>query len=136
MRPWTIEGLAAARALAAANCPLSRIGIALDRTSGEIDHALWALVGRTPDQALKRLNGWRLGEDPQDLTVLREQILDELAMGSAEVSDLARRLRVSEPAVAEVLQILAEQGLVDALDPPPHCDRRHLRWFVLPGAAA
>ncbi|MEW5687203.1 MAG: hypothetical protein AB1942_19995 [Pseudomonadota bacterium] len=55
-RPWTLEGLLAARVLAAANAPLAHIGEALDRLSGEVDRALWMLVGRTPEQALALLN--------------------------------------------------------------------------------
>ncbi len=31
----------------------------IDRTSGEVDRALWALVGRTPEQALAALGGIR-----------------------------------------------------------------------------
>lgn len=47
----------AMRLLAACNAPIAVIGWELDRSRGEIDEALWALVGRTPDQALARLNG-------------------------------------------------------------------------------
>lgn len=56
-RAWTLEGLMAARVLVAAQAPLVRIGFALDRPAPEIDQAMWALVGRTPEQALLRLNG-------------------------------------------------------------------------------
>lgn len=55
-RPWTIEGLAAVRVLAAADCSLGAIADALGRFKAEIDVALWALVGRSPEQAVARLN--------------------------------------------------------------------------------
>ncbi|MGH6956250.1 MAG: hypothetical protein ACREEW_06245 [Caulobacteraceae bacterium] len=45
----------AARVLLVAGAPLAHIAFALDRPRGEIDLALWALVGRTPDEALARL---------------------------------------------------------------------------------
>ena len=56
-RVWTLEGLMAARVLAAAQAPLARIGFALERSATDVDLALWALVGRTPEEALDRLNG-------------------------------------------------------------------------------
>lgn len=56
-RPWTLEGLLAARVLAAANAPLQHIGEALDRLAADVDHALWALLGRSPAEALMYLNG-------------------------------------------------------------------------------
>ena len=61
-RAWNLEGLMAARVLVAAQAPLARIGFALDRPAPEIDQAMWARVGRTPEEALQRLNG---GPEPE-----------------------------------------------------------------------
>jgi hypothetical protein len=49
----------AARVLIVAQAPLGHIAFALDRTRGDVDRALWALVGRTPHQALVVLGGGR-----------------------------------------------------------------------------
>lgn len=54
-RVWTLECLMAARMLIAAGAPLGHVAFALDRTSGDVDRALWTLVGRTPGQALQVL---------------------------------------------------------------------------------
>lgn len=56
-RPWTLEGLAAVHVLARAGTDLDVIADAVGREPGEVDLALWALVGRSPDQALTRLQG-------------------------------------------------------------------------------
>lgn len=71
-RPWTLEGLMAARVLVAAQAPLTRIGFALDRTAAEVDLALWALVGRTPQEALERLIG-----DPESVTAQQARMRAE-----------------------------------------------------------
>lgn len=55
-RPWTLEGLTAVRVLAAANADQAAIAEAVGRFKAEIDLALWALVGRSPQQAVARLN--------------------------------------------------------------------------------
>jgi len=67
-RPWTLEGLMAARVLAAANAPLTAIAEVTDRLSHDVDQALWALVGRAPEQALARLNPTHLetANDPRN----------------------------------------------------------------------
>jgi hypothetical protein len=51
-RDWTIAGLAAVYALSAASMSLGEIAEAVGRSRGEVDLALWYLVGRTPEQAL------------------------------------------------------------------------------------
>jgi hypothetical protein len=51
-RDWTIGGIAAVYALSAAGMSLVEIAGAVGRTRGEVDLALWYLVGRTPEQAL------------------------------------------------------------------------------------
>lgn len=56
-RPWTLEGLTAVRVLAATNADQAAIAEAVGRFKAEIDLALWALVGRSPQQAVARLNG-------------------------------------------------------------------------------
>lgn len=55
-RPWTRPGLMALYALAAGGCSLEEMAEAVGRPRGDCDLALWALVGRAPDQALGRLN--------------------------------------------------------------------------------
>lgn len=55
-RPWTLEGLTAVRVLAATNADQAAIAEAVGRFKAEIDLALWALVGRSPQQAVARLN--------------------------------------------------------------------------------
>ena len=47
----------AARVLLIAGAPLAHIAFALDRTKADVDRALWALVGRTPAQAIRVLGG-------------------------------------------------------------------------------
>lgn len=54
-RDWTIAGLAAVYALSAASMSLGEIAEAVGRTRGEVDLALWYLVGHTPDEALQVL---------------------------------------------------------------------------------
>ncbi len=54
-RPWTAEGLAALSVLAHAGCDLVAMAEALGRTTGDVDLALWTLVGRTPVEALDLL---------------------------------------------------------------------------------
>jgi len=51
-RDWTLAGLAAVYALSAASVSLGDIAEAVGRTRGEVDVALWCLLGRTPEQAL------------------------------------------------------------------------------------
>ncbi|PHY20786.1 hypothetical protein [Caulobacter sp. BP25] len=51
-RDWTIAGLAAVYALSSASIGLGEIAEAVGRSRGEVDLALWCLVGRTPEQAL------------------------------------------------------------------------------------
>lgn len=58
-RPWTIEGLTALYTLSLARADLREMAEALGRFSGDCDRALWALFGRTPEQALDVLNGGR-----------------------------------------------------------------------------
>lgn len=134
-RAWNIEGLMAVRTLAACGAPLGHIGYAIDRPGADVDQALWALVGRTPDQALQRLNGWG-SHDLQDPDVLGRRVLALLTARPIEVAVLASILGAPEQAVSAALHQLAEAGLVDAQDPPPPCDRRQLGWFALPGAVA
>lgn len=55
-RPWTLEGLAAVRVLAAGDTDLASIADAVGRFKADVDLALWALVGRSPQQAVDRLN--------------------------------------------------------------------------------
>lgn len=65
MKRWTEPGLAMAYGLAMTGATLSTIAGETGRLPGEVDLALWALVGRTPAQALARLNsGLRAEEDP------------------------------------------------------------------------
>lgn len=54
-RPWTAAGLAALAVLSLAGEGLAEMAEALGRTPGEIDLALWTLVGRTPVEALDLL---------------------------------------------------------------------------------
>lgn len=55
-RPWTLTGLAAVYALAQSGAELGEIAEAVGRLSGEVDLALWVLIGRTPPEAVERLN--------------------------------------------------------------------------------
>lgn len=55
-RPWTLTGLAAVYALSQAGADLDEIAEAVGPLRGDIDLALWALVGRTPPEAIERLN--------------------------------------------------------------------------------
>lgn len=55
-RPWSLPGLSAVYALAQAGSSLAEIAEAVGRFRVEVDLALWALVGRTPPEALERLN--------------------------------------------------------------------------------
>lgn len=63
-RPWTLAGLSAVYALSLAGEGLGEIAEATGRFRQECDLALWALVGRTPEQALERLNRDAAGEPP------------------------------------------------------------------------
>lgn len=56
-RPWTLEGLAAVHILARAGTDLDVIADAVGRFKADVDQALWALVGRSPAEALSRLKG-------------------------------------------------------------------------------
>jgi hypothetical protein len=56
-RPWTADGLACVFLLNRGGRDLVAIAEATGRTSGEVDRALWELMGRTPEQALTLLNG-------------------------------------------------------------------------------
>lgn len=130
-RPWNMEGLMAARVLAAANAPLNRIGESLDRFSWEIDKALWTLVGRTPDEALYVLNG-----EVADPGALRVEILVYLrGRRAVEAAQIAAALNVPRQAVWDALQSLGRAGLVDAQDPPQPCGPEAMGWFAIPGAA-
>lgn len=131
LRPWNLEGLMAARVLVAAGAPLSHIGEALDRFGWEVDHAMWALVGRSPEEALYRLNGGVL-----DRAQLRDGVLEILARGSAEARELAAALNAPLTIIREVLWSLAEADLVDFHEPPPPCGADQARWFVLRRGAA
>lgn len=129
-RPWTLEGLMAARVLVAAGASLGAAANALGRRAGEVDAALWALVGRSPQEAVDRLNGFKPGP------ASRQEVLDALADGRPiEARYLARRLRSTEDQVVEVLRELADEGLVDAQDPPEPCGDRDLGWFLVRRAA-
>jgi hypothetical protein len=55
-RPWSLEGLMAVHILSTAGSPLRAIADAVGRGRGDVDLALWALVGRQPDEALLHLN--------------------------------------------------------------------------------
>jgi hypothetical protein len=55
-RLWTLGELQAAQRWARNDCSRALIGAALGRQADELDEALLALVGRTPRQALARLN--------------------------------------------------------------------------------
>ena len=121
-----MEGLAAARILAAAGSPLGHIGFALERTSKDVDLALWALVGRTPAEALGVLNGWT-----PDGPALREQLVGLLSREPAETSQLACRLGWARRDVLAELRLMAEEGLVDAHEPPEPCGDEALRWFLV-----
>lgn len=63
-RPWTLEGLAAVHVLARAGTDLDVIADAVGRFRTDVDLALWALVGRSPGQALARLQGRPLFDVP------------------------------------------------------------------------
>jgi hypothetical protein len=66
-RDWTIAGLAAVYALSAASMSLGEIAEAVGRSRGEVDLALWYLVGRTPEQALRLLaNAPKPTSDPAE----------------------------------------------------------------------
>jgi hypothetical protein len=60
-RPWTMDDLAIASVLTAADITLVEIGEGLGRNPGDVDLALWALLGRAPSDALAHLNR---GHDP------------------------------------------------------------------------
>ncbi len=61
MRPWNMAELMGLWATLAAGAPLSDCAIATDRLTRECDLAAWAMVGRTPEQALARLNAGLAG---------------------------------------------------------------------------
>ncbi|MDP1617311.1 hypothetical protein [Phenylobacterium sp.] len=63
-RPWTLPGLAAVYTLAMGGEGLDEIAEATGRFKAECDLALWALVGRSPEAALARLNSGLQGEAP------------------------------------------------------------------------
>jgi hypothetical protein len=67
---------------------------------------------------------------------LQRQLLAQLGRGSAELASLAARLGRPLVEVEQALTRLAHAGLVDALDPPPPCDRRQMRWFLTRRARA
>lgn len=126
-RPWNLEGLMAARVLAAVGAPLGHIGQALDRFAPEIDQALWVLVGRTPEQALAVLNG-----DPSPVATehpLQARLLKALGQVAATIDDLAEILGEDPAEVAAALSLAAGAGLVDAHEPPQPCGREAYRWF-------
>ena len=54
-RPWTLGELRAAQRWARGGCSRAVLGAGLGRDADELDEALLALVGRTPRQALARL---------------------------------------------------------------------------------
>jgi hypothetical protein len=54
---WTAESLALLRARAALGWSLHALSVAHEVSPASIDLALWALLGRTPQQACDRLNG-------------------------------------------------------------------------------
>lgn len=129
-RPWNLEGLLAVRVLAAANAPLGAIGQAVDRLAPEIDQALWALVGRTPEQALARLNGERV-QAPQAHR-LWPRIQAVLASCGATTIDVLAEILAEDPAdVDDALVAAALSGLADADDPPPPASRRGgMAWWL------
>jgi len=117
----------AARVLAAAQAPLGHIAPALDRFSPDIDLALWALVGRTPQQALAVLNGH--AADQPDEHPLRRRVLMALGLGAATAAQLAEILDEDPDEVMAALRNAAAVDLVDAHEPPPPCGSEALRWF-------
>jgi hypothetical protein len=65
-RPWSLEGLMSLRVMLATGAKLDAIADALGRMKGECNLASDALIGRTPEQALKRLNaGARARPEPE-----------------------------------------------------------------------
>lgn len=135
-RAWNLEGLAAARVLVGANAPLSHVACALERTSREIDTAMWALLGRTPDQALAILNGCSAAGPGTMPKGLPDAVLQILAHGAGEIPQLSAQLGVTEAMVGECLAALAQDGVVDFLDPPPPAGPRAARWFLVRRAQA
>lgn len=67
---------------------------------------------------------------PDPAMDLRSAILGELSTGSAEASQLARRLGVSRERVLRELEVMALRDLVDAHEPPPPCGWDQMRWFA------
>jgi hypothetical protein len=127
-RPWSEISLAFAYTGAAANVPLGAIAEALNRSPSEVDLALWAMVGRSPAQALARLGG-RPGD-------LRAQLLRWLSGSSAELGELARLTGAHPDHVEAELRDLALEGLADAVAPPQPAGREAMRWFLTQAAAS
>lgn len=68
---------------------------------------------------------------------LRTRILACLAAGSAEASDLAKRLGATRECVLRELEVMAVVGgLVDFHEPPAPCGWETARWFLVPYAFA
>jgi hypothetical protein len=131
-RPWTLEGLLAARVLAAANVPLINIGVELDRSRGEIDLALYALLGRTPEDALARLNGGELARAAPPparlLSLLRQERLT--------LRQICSLFDAEEGLVERSLRDLAFAGLVDCDEPEEPCTAADVAWWAVRRAEA
>lgn len=74
-RPWTLPGLAAVYALALGGEGPAEIAEATGRFKGEVDLALWALTGRSPQAALARLNAGAHGAAPDLAAQPRSPVL-------------------------------------------------------------
>jgi hypothetical protein len=122
-----MEGLMAARVLVASNAPLGAVGEALDRFSWEIDLALWALTGRSPEQALARLN--RASAAAPNVHPLRNRVLSVLALGPTTIATISEILAEDPADVDAALTEAAFAGLVDADDPPPPAPRSAMTWW-------
>jgi len=73
-RPWTLGELETVQSLARKGTSLALIGGVLSRDRDELALALWALVGRSPRQALARLKR-RAGEaEASRVTQLRTSL--------------------------------------------------------------
>jgi hypothetical protein len=66
--------------------------------------------------------------------ILSRALLDRLMESSGETAPLAAAVGAPYSQVLGALTELAEAGLIDALDPPPPCDHRHMVWYALPAA--
>lgn len=106
-RPWTMDDLAIASVLTAADISLAEIGDGLGRTAGDIDLALWALLGRAPADALKHLN------DPKPPTHPLQGARDLIARDLEDIVECNSDLGEDGVPVPETLEPAA-RGMLDA----------------------